>query len=103
MEILFMREYVIEQILEKKIIAIVRGVDEDQALKIAGALYEGGITLVEVTFNQKDPDTFVNTAIAIRAISKEYEGKMLVGAGTVTSTELVYMAANAGAKSPMRC
>lgn len=93
-----MREQVIQQILEKKIVAIVRGVDEDQALKIAGALYEGGINLVEVTFNQKNPDTFVNTANAIRAISKAYEGKMLVGAGTVTSKELVYMAMNAGAQ-----
>ena len=93
-----MRERVIQEILDKKIIAIVRGVDEDQALKIAKALYEGGITLVEVTFNQKNPDQFVNTANAIRAINAEMKDKMFVGAGTVTSKELVYMAANAGAK-----
>lgn len=93
-----MREKVIKEIREKKIIAIVRGVDEDQALAIAKALYEGGITMVEVTFNQKNPDQFVNTANAIRAINAELGDKMLVGAGTVTSVELVEMAAAAGAK-----
>ena len=93
-----MRERVIQEILDKKIIAIVRGVDEDQAIKIAHALYEGGVTMVEVTFNQKNPDTWVNTCNAIRTIDKTFEGKMLVGAGTVTSCELVQMAADAGAK-----
>ena len=93
-----MRERVIKEILDKKIIAIVRGVDEDQALKIAKALYEGGVTMVEVTFNQKNPAQFVNTANAIRAINAELGDKMLVGAGTVTSVELVQMAADAGAK-----
>lgn len=93
-----MRERVIKEILDKKIIAIVRGVDEAQALAIAKALYEGGITMVEVTFNQKNPDQFVNTANAIRAINAEMGDKMLVGAGTVTSVELVEMAAEAGAK-----
>lgn len=93
-----MRERVIKEILDKKIIAIVRGVDEEQALKIAKALYEGGVTMVEVTFNQKNPAQFVNTANAIRAINAELGDKMLVGAGTVTSVELVEMAAEAGAK-----
>lgn len=93
-----MRERVIKEILDKKIIAIVRGVDEEQALKIAKALYEGGVTMVEVTFNQKNPAQFVNTANAIRAINAELGDKMLVGAGTVTSVELVEMAADAGAK-----
>ena len=92
-----MRERVIKEIVDKKIIAIVRGADEKQALAAAKALYEGGVTLVEVTFNQKAPDQFVNTANAIRAIKEEMGDKMLVGAGTVTSPELVQMAADAGA------
>lgn len=92
-----MRETVIREILDNKIIAIVRGMDGDQILKIAHALYEGGIRLVEVTFNQKDPASFPQTAAAIRAIREEMGEKMLVGAGTVTSPELVDMAAEAGA------
>ena len=93
-----MRERVIKEILDKKIIAIVRGVNEDQAMEIARALYEGGITLIEITFNQNKPETFVNTANAIRAISREFKDRMYVGAGTVTSKELLYTAMNAGAQ-----
>ncbi len=93
-----MKERVIQEILDKKIIAIVRGVDEKQALEIAKALYAGGVTMVEVTFNQREPEKFINTANAIAAINREMDGKMLVGAGTVTTVELVEMAAKAGAK-----
>ena len=92
-----MRETVIKEIFRQKTIAIIRGADEQQALAAAKALYAGGITLVEVTFNQKAPETFVHTANAIRAIRDQMGGQMLVGAGTVTSTELVRLAADAGA------
>lgn len=91
------REQVIQTILDEKIVAIVRGVDGEGVLKTARALYEGGIRLVEVTFNQKDPANFCKTCDAIRAIREEMGDKMLVGAGTVTSPELVQMAADAGA------
>ena len=92
-----MRETVIKEIYQQKIIAIIRGADEQQALAAAKALYEGGITLVEVTFNQKAPETFVHTANAIRSIRDHMGDKMLVGAGTVTNPALVKMAAEAGA------
>ncbi len=93
-----MREETIKKVLEEKAIAIVRGVDVEACMKVADALYEGGIRLMEITFNQKDPATFKDTAKAIELISKKYDGKMLVGAGTVTTPELVEMAAVAGAK-----
>lgn len=92
-----MRETVIKEIFRQKIIAIIRGADEQQALAAAKALYAGGITLVEVTFNQKAPETFVQTANTIRAIRDQMGDRMLVGAGTVTSIELVKLAADAGA------
>jgi len=92
-----MRQEVIQKILEKKIIAIVRGIDEQQALCVARALRDGGIHLVEVTFNQMAPETFVNTANAIRMINEELGNEMYVGAGTVTTPELVRLAAEAGA------
>ena len=92
-----MRDRVIEEICKKRIIAIIRGVSVDESVLAAEALCEGGITLVEVTFNQKAPETFVETARAISAIKERMAGRMLVGAGTVTSPELVEMAAAAGA------
>lgn len=92
-----MREKVIQEILDKKIIAIVRGVEPAKVLNIAQALYDGGITLVEVTFNQKDPASWQETADSIAAIKAHMGDKVLVGAGTVTSVELVELAAKAGA------
>lgn len=92
-----MRQSVIQQICEKKIIAIVRGADVAQAVAAAKALYEGGVSLVEVTFNQKAPETFVTTAEAIRSIREQLGDRVLVGAGTVLTVEQVKLAADAGA------
>ena len=92
-----MRQSVIQQICEKKIIAIVRGADVAQAVAAAKALYEGGVSLVEVTFNQKAPETFVTTAEAIRSIREQLGDRVLVGAGTVLTAEQVKLAADAGA------
>lgn len=92
-----MRDIVIREVKKNKIIAIVRGMDKEKTLKIARALYAGGIRFVEVTFNQKEPEKFWETADCIRAIREEMGDRMFVGAGTVTSVELVDMAAQAGA------
>ena len=92
-----MRETVINEICKQKVIAIVRGVSAQEAVDAAKALCEGGVTLIEVTFNQKSPESFVDTVKAIRSIKEQMGDKMLVGAGTVTTPELVEMAAEAGA------
>jgi len=93
-----MRDQVIQKIEEEKIIAIVRGVGPEQCMKVADALYAGGIRLMEITYNQKGPASFQATADAISAITKAYEGRMFVGAGTVTTPELVELTAKAGGK-----
>ena len=93
-----MRDQVIQKIQEVKIIAIVRGVGPEQCMKVADALYAGGIRLMEVTYDQKNPASFQATADAIAAIGKAYEGRMLVGAGTVTTVELVELTAKANGR-----
>ena len=93
-----MRQETIRAVEAEKVIAIVRGAAPEQCLKVAQALYDGGIRLMEVTYNQKDPASWQATADAIGAIAKEFEGRMLVGAGTVTNTELVEMTARAGGR-----
>ncbi len=92
-----MRERIIERIIERKIIAIVRGLEPSACLAAARALHEGGIELIEVTFNQSKPQDFGRTAEAVQAIAKHFGGRVLAGAGTVTSPRLVEMAAEAGA------
>lgn len=92
-----MRERVIREILEKKAIAIVRGAEPERLCGIAEALCAGGVTLVEVTFDQSAPESWKKTADGIASIRARMEGRMLVGAGTVTSLALVELAARAGA------
>ena len=76
-----MRENVIETIKKEKLIAIVRGIAPEKCLKVAGALYAGGFRLVEITFDQKNPESWATTAAAIKAVSEAYSGTMEVGAG----------------------
>lgn len=88
---------VIQRIREKKIIAIVRGFEPEECLALAKALHRGGIELIEVTFDQKDPKQFYKTADSIRMIRDELAGAVLPGAGTVLSQEQADMAKEAGA------
>ena len=93
-----MREDVIKKTLEKKIVVIVRGVFGEDCVKLAQALYAGGIELLEVTFDQSKPEAFSRTADTIRQLVEVLGDKMIFGAGTVTSVELVQMAKEAGAR-----
>ncbi len=92
-----MREKIIEAIAQRKLIAILRGISPGDCLKVVYALLQGGINLVEVTFNQKDPASFSQTQKAIAGIKESFGDRVYVGAGTVTAPELVSLAADAGA------
>lgn len=92
-----MREQIIQTVLDKKVIAIVRGVYGQDCLNLAKALQRGGICLLEVTFDQSNPDLWARTADTIRLLAQELGDRMTFGAGTVTSTQLVEIAKNAGA------
>lgn len=93
-----MNALLMEKIKNEKLIAIVRGVEPEQCLKVADALYEGGFRLMEITFNQAEPNSWENTAEAIRAVGEKYVGRMEVGAGTVISLAQLKLAHAAGAK-----
>ncbi|MBE7046824.1 MAG: bifunctional 4-hydroxy-2-oxoglutarate aldolase/2-dehydro-3-deoxy-phosphogluconate aldolase [Ruminococcaceae bacterium] len=93
-----MREQIIKRVEEEKIIAIVRGVDKKDILNFAKAVYEGGIRLLEVTYNAADPSTDEETASKIKLLADEFEGKMLIGAGTVLNEKQVELTKNAGGK-----
>lgn len=84
-----MKNIIKQTVIDNKLIAIVRGVEESMCIKIAQALYDGGFHLMEITYDQKKPETWESTAKAIGAVAEVFEGKLYVGAGTVTCTELV--------------
>lgn len=89
---------VVDLILEKKIITIVRGTYGEDLRRLAHALYDGGIRFMEVTFDQKDPDCIARTSDAISMLNKEFSGcGFYAGAGTVLSKEQVKAAYDAGA------
>ncbi len=77
-------------IKEHKIIAILRGVPSEKIVDVAKALYDGGIRLLEITFNQKSETKLIDTPNAMG-------DKMVIGAGTVMSVEEVRAAKEAGA------
>lgn len=91
-----MREQVLQWVEREKIIAIVRGIESEKCVKVAQALYEGGIRLMEVTYDQKAPDSWKSTAQAIGDVAKAFDGRLLVGAGTVTTPEMVKLTQVAG-------
>lgn len=93
-----MKQDVIQAIAEKKIMCIVRGFYFEEALGLAKALVKGGVSLMEVTFDQFDKAEQKKTADTLRLLNKELGGEMCFGAGTVTSVAMAKMAYEAGAK-----
>lgn len=93
-----MSKEVLNKILEGKIVAIVRGIPSDEVVGLAKALVEGGISCIEVTFDQSSAEKAQDTLMAISNISKALGDKVCVGAGTVMTVEQVEAAAAAGAE-----
>jgi 2-dehydro-3-deoxyphosphogluconate aldolase/(4S)-4-hydroxy-2-oxoglutarate aldolase len=81
---------------ERKVIAIIRGFSPDTCLRLAEACAAGGIGLVEVTFNQREPESWKDTARAIRAIRERFMPSVRVGAGTVLTEDQLSMCEDAG-------
>ena len=78
-----------------KVVAIIRGMAPEICVRLAKAYQEGGIRLVEVTFNQVgNPE---DTVTAIKAIRAAYPD-MHVGAGTVITERQLDLAIGAGAE-----
>ncbi len=92
-----MREQIIQKILDEKVIAIVRGIFDDDCVNLAKALHKGGVNLLEVTFDQKSQAERLRTVQTIRQLNAELGDVMAFGAGTVTTVEMVEMAKSAGA------
>ena len=93
-----MSKEVLNKILESKIIAIVRGIPSDEVVELTDALVKGGISCIEVTFDQSSEEKARDTLKAISNISKALGDQICVGAGTVMTTEQVEAAAAAGAE-----
>ena len=75
-----------------QLIAIIRGLQPEQVLPVAEALYAGEIRILEVTMNSPQP------LRAIRAVCGTFDNRMVVGAGTVLDAATAEAAISAGAR-----
>ena len=83
----------IKEIIKKDaIVAIIRGVTQDEAVDVAQTMYEAGIRIIEVPLNSPSPFE------SIRKIVDALGDKMLVGAGTVLTPGNVQRLYAAGGK-----
>lgn len=65
------------------IIAILRGIAPDAALAVGAALFQAGVSIVEVPLNSPEP------FLSIALLADTLRGRMIVGAGTVLDVESV--------------
>jgi 2-dehydro-3-deoxyphosphogluconate aldolase / (4S)-4-hydroxy-2-oxoglutarate aldolase len=85
-------EEVIQKIGEVGIIPVVRAAAATEANNAVEAIFAGGIPAVEITM------TVPNAVSVIREVAQQHKGKVLVGAGTVTSGEQAEQCIKAGAE-----
>ena len=93
-----MRNDVIEKFKKKKIVAIIRGVYGEDCLKCARALYDGGIEMMEITFDQSNEEKQKESIDTIKLIKEQLNEKVVVGAGTVLNDRQLDAAYEAGAQ-----
>jgi len=82
----------LSQILKNKIVAIIRGANPADVLKIADALCKGDVNVLEITLNSPD------ALPVIEELANKMADKMLIGAGTVLNAVTAKAAIEAGAK-----
>ena len=91
-----MMEQLIEAIEREKLIVIVRGVKTEKLIELGEALYEGGVRLMEITFDATGAVSDEMTAEGIALLVKHFSGRMHIGAGTVITEKQAELTWRAG-------
>lgn len=79
-------------LMNAKIVAILRGVDVNKVHPLVETLYDAGVKAIEMTLNSD------GALEKIAELARLYDGKALIGAGTVTTSEEAQAAIEAGAE-----
>lgn len=79
-------------LMNEKIVAILRGVDFDKVQPLVATLYDAGVKVIEITLNSD------GALEQIGALARIYEGRVLIGAGTVTTADEAKAAIGVGAE-----
>ena len=91
-----MKNKVIKAIEKEKLIVIVRGVKKEKLIPLAEAMYEGGVRLLEITYDAKGIVTDEETTENIKMLATHFDGRMYIGAGTVLKESQAELTKNAG-------
>lgn len=86
------RQEDLQRVIQSGIVAVIRSQSSDQLVKVAEALYEGGVDVLEITF------TVPRALEIIPAVRQKLGDKVLLGAGTVLDPETARAAMLAGAE-----
>lgn len=93
-----MKQQIIDAIERHKIIAILRGIANEDLLSVADALYDGGIRLLEITYSADGSISDERTAENIRRLVRHMGDRMFIGAGTVIRKKQVLLTQRAGGR-----
>ncbi len=77
---------------DRKLIAILRGIEPNDVVEIGKVLVEGGINWIEVPLNSPNP------LKSIEKLAKEFDGTAHIGAGTVITVDEVKKVLQSGGK-----
>jgi len=83
---------VVRRIEEVGIVPVVRAASVTEATRAVEAICAGGIPVVEITM------TVPNAVTVIKEVAQQYAGRVLIGAGTVTSAEQAELCVRSGAE-----
>lgn len=81
-----------EALKKLPLVAILRGITPNDAVKIGHVLVKAGFTCIEVPLNSP------NALESINLLAKEFSSVAIIGAGTVTNSEQVHEIAEQGGK-----
>ncbi len=86
------RKTILEEILKRKAVAVLRLKEEDKLKKVIEAIYAGGISVAEITM------TVPSAIQLIEKMNSVLDSKIIIGVGSVLNAEVAENAIKAGAK-----
>ena len=89
-------EQALEQLKRHRLVAILRGVPMERVPGVVQALLDGGVRVLEFTFDHTGPEDVARNAEKIRYVTERYGDQLLVGCGTALSVQEVEAAFEAG-------
>lgn len=87
-----LKQETLKKLFETKAVAVIRLADPAKMIKVAEAIFEGGVSAIEITM------TVPNAIKVIEETSKSVGGRMLIGVGSVLDAETAQRAIDAGAR-----